>query len=446
MKKEELKLLREEGEGYLVEFKEKTANIDKEMVAFANGSGGKILLGISDNGNIKGIKITNKLKSQIQDIANNCEPAIKIMMEEFDDILVVHVRSGEDKPYSCSQGFYTRIGPNAQKMKRNQIIEYFQSEGKVRFDELINLSFDYKKDFDKDKFEKFLSIAGISKVLKTPAVLCNLGVAEKQEGKTIFNNTGILFFAKNLNACYLHTTVTCALYKGVSKANVLDRKDFNEDIVSNVDHAMLFLKQHIPVRYEFDGSPKRKEIAEVPFGALREAVINAVVHRDYFQKGANVMVEIFDDRIEISSPGGLVKGLLEKDFGKKSVLRNANIANLFQRMGYIEKMGTGIIRMRELMAKAHLQAIDFQFTLFVTAVFKREYKKIKTARKTSVKTSVKIVELLNKESHITIPEMAEKLRKSTRAIEMQINKLKKAGFIKRIGHDKGGHWKVNKIK
>ena len=193
MKKEELKLLREEGEGYLVEFKEKTANIDKEMVAFANGSGGKILLGISDNGNIKGIKITNKLKSQIQDIANNCEPAIKIMMEEFDDILVVHVRSGEDKPYSCSQGFYTRIGPNAQKMKRNQIIEYFQSEGKVRFDELINLSFDYKKDFDKDKFEKFLSIAGISKVLKTPAVLCNLGVAEKQEGKLIFNNSGIPF-------------------------------------------------------------------------------------------------------------------------------------------------------------------------------------------------------------------------------------------------------------
>ena len=104
---------------------------------------------------------------------------------------------------------------------------------------------------------------------------------------------------------------------------------------------MLFLKQHIAVRYEFDGSPKRIEIPEIPFEALREAVINAVCHRDYFEKGANAMVEIFDDRVEISSPGGLVKGLDKKNFGKKSILRNANIASLFHRMGYIEKMGTG---------------------------------------------------------------------------------------------------------
>ncbi len=134
---------------------------------------------------------------------------------------------------------------------------------------------------------------------------------------------------------------------------------------------MIFLKTHIPVRYEFDGSPRRKEIPEIPYEALREAVINAVVHRDYFEKGANVMIEIFDNRIEISSPGGLVKGLPIREFGKKSVLRNANIANLFHRMGYIEKMGTGISRMQDLVKKAGLEPIEFQFTTFVTAVFKR---------------------------------------------------------------------------
>ena len=96
-----------------------------------------------------GLKITNKLKSQIQDFANNCEPAIKIILKEVQDILIVHVRSGEDKPYCCSSGFYTRIGPNAQKMTRNQIIEFFQSEGKIRFDELTNIDFNYNKDFDK---------------------------------------------------------------------------------------------------------------------------------------------------------------------------------------------------------------------------------------------------------------------------------------------------------
>ena len=103
-------------------------------------------------------------------------------------------------------------------MNRNQIIEFFQSEGRIHFEELTNLEFDFKKDFDPEKLNRF----------------------------------------------YPHAGITCALYKGIEKVHVMDRKDFNRDIVSNVDNAMLFLKQHIPVRYEFDGSPKRLEVPQVP--------------------------------------------------------------------------------------------------------------------------------------------------------------------------------------
>lgn len=99
---------------------------------------------------------------------------------------------------------------------------------------------------------------------------------------------------------------------------------------NNIDGGIIFLKQYIPVKYEMTGGPRRREVPEVPYDALREAVINAVAHRDYFEKGANVMVEMFDDRIEITSYGGLVKSLKPEDFGKKSVLRNPNIANLLQ--------------------------------------------------------------------------------------------------------------------
>ena len=77
---------------------------------------------------------------------------------------------------------------------------------------------------------------------------------------------------------YFHTAVTCALYKGIEKVDILDRRDFNEDIVSNIDRAMNFLKQYIPVRYEMTGTPRRKEIPEIPYDATREAVINAVAH------------------------------------------------------------------------------------------------------------------------------------------------------------------------
>ena len=167
------------------------------------------------------------------------------------------------------------------------------------------------------------------------------------------------------------------IYQGKEKAVVLDRKDYNSDLVSNVDLAMNFIKQYLPVRYKFTGELTRKEIPQIPYEALREAVINAVTHRDYFEKGANVMVEMFDDRIEITNPGGLVKGLRPKDFGKKSVLRNPNIANLLHRIKYIEKMGTGISKIRTLIKSAGLRPVKFEFGTFFTTTFTRAIKKEK---------------------------------------------------------------------
>ena len=87
MNKDELQLILEEGEGYRIEFKESMTSIDKELVAFANSSGGRIFLGITDDKEIKSLNLTNKFKSQIQDIANNCQPPIKIILEEFENIL-----------------------------------------------------------------------------------------------------------------------------------------------------------------------------------------------------------------------------------------------------------------------------------------------------------------------------------------------------------------------
>jgi ATP-dependent DNA helicase RecG len=203
-------------------------------------------------------------------------------------------------------------------------------------------------------------------------ILLNLGAAERQEdGKVVVNNTGILFFSKNLDYIYPHATVTCALFQGTDKFTVLDRRDFNEDLISNIDGAMNILKRYIAVRYEMTGQTRRKEIPEVPYDALREAIINAVAHRDYFERRANIMVEVYDDRIEISNPGGLPKGLIPSEFGKKSVLRNPKIAGMLHRADYIEKMGTGIRKMQRLMSEAGLQLLEFSFTSFFTVTFRK---------------------------------------------------------------------------
>ncbi len=455
MNKRNIKFILQEGEGYRVEFKESLSGLDREMVAFANASGGKIFIGVADNKNIKGICITNALKSQIQDIANNCQPQVRLAFDEFANVLIVDVFEGVDKPYKCSAGFFKRVGPNAQKLDRNEIVAFVKSEGKVQFDEMVPRKFDLRLHFAKDKLDRFLKLAGISSSLDKPSLLINLGVAEKQGKRLVFNNAGALFFAKRLSDIYLHTEVTCALYKGTDKVNVLDRKDFNKDILDNIDQTMIFLKQHIPVRYEMTGGPRRREVTEIPMDALREAVINAVVHRDYFERGARVMAEIFDDRIEISSPGGLPRGLKKEDFGKKSVLRNPILADLLNRVEYIEKMGTGIRKIRDLMKQAGLSPVKFEFTGFVTVIFKRSgqikvtekvtEKSGETAeklRKSCGETAEKVFQVINANLFVKTHEIADQIKLSQRTVDSAIRKLKKIGFLRRIGPDKGGHWEV----
>jgi ATP-dependent DNA helicase RecG len=242
MTKQELNLIIQEGEGYRTEFKENISNFDKEITAFANASGGRIFLGITDSGEVKGIAVTNKLKSQVQDIAQNCDPPVQIIQKVFENILIIEVREGTDKPYKCTGGFYNRIGPNSQKLKRNEILEFVKSEGKIRFDELVNKDFS-DKDFDEEKLDRFLQMAGISKIIETPLILKNLFAAEIQEGKLYYYNTAVLFFSKDLNNHFFHTVVTCAIYKGKDKVTVLDRKDFNKDVIYNIDEIMLYLSR-----------------------------------------------------------------------------------------------------------------------------------------------------------------------------------------------------------
>ncbi len=444
----ELAIILQEREGYRIEFKERLANLDKEMVAFANASGGRIFLGITDEGKIVGTVIDNKIKSQIQDIANNCDPPIKIKLEEYKNILVIDVREGIDKPHRCASGFYTRTGPNSQKLTRDQIVNFIQAEGKVRYDELIKRNFT-QKDFDSAKLKRFLELSRISSVLDKPLLYKNLGIGELQEGKVLLNNLAVLFFAKNLNEIYYHTVVTCALYKGREKATVLDRKDYNVDLISNVDLAMNFLKQYLPLRYEFTGELARKEIPELPYEALREALINAVVPRDYFEKGANVMMEIFDDRIEITNPGGLVKGLTPENFGTVSMLRNPGIANLFQRIDYIEKMGTGIERIKLALKAAKVPPVRYEFNpVYIKAVFLRPRKtEEKSTQETNPETAQennqeKILKIIKNNPSITRKDLADKIGLSPDGVKYHLQLLKKQGIIKHTGATKKGKWEV----
>jgi ATP-dependent DNA helicase RecG len=465
-----IKELIEAGEGYHLEFKE---SLDKsfleEVCAFANSGGGKILIGVRDDGTIKGCATDNRSRSVIQDALRGLQPNLDINLIVREPVIIVDVPEGKDKPYACSKGFYIRNGANSQKLTRNEIIAFFQKEGLIRFDELRNEHADFEKDFDEKAFHEFLKSAGISRSISKLSLLKNLNCLTA-EGR--LTNAGVLFFAKDIDFLINHAVVVCVLFKGTQKIHILDKKDFKGNIVDNINNAILFVQRHTNLEYVIK-KLKRDEIPDIPEVALRESIINAVCHRDYFDKRANVLVEVFDDRVVVSNPGGLPSGLDPADFGKKSIARNPLIASLLQRIHFIEKVGTGISRIRDAVRENGKSTVEFSFNEFFTVTYHRSRKEPddgltdsektaqkneglseglsdtgkpseKPSEKTSEKTSEKILRLIQANPEITIQELSAILNKTTRAIEMQLNKLKEKGKIIRNGPDKGGHWEVVK--
>ncbi len=457
MKQSDFEVILQEGESYKVEFKE---TVDKSLVeeacAFANASGGRIFIGVSDDRKITGTDVSNSSRSRIQDTLRKIQPNLNIKLDVFKEVIIITIPEGNDKPYGCSKGFFLRVGPNSQKLGRNEIISFIQSEGRVRFDELVKLQVNFEENLNSGAFERYLKMAEISNVLPKKNILHNLDCIVSKNNEYFFTNAGVLFFSNEPVKYIPQSTVVCALYKGKKKVTVLDRKDLSGDLVTAIDEAVIFLKKHLNLRYEIKGI-QRKEILEIPEIAIREAVINAVCHRDYFEKGANVMVEIFDDRVEISNPGSLPHGLTIEDFGKRSLSRNPTIASLLHRINYIEKMGTGINRMRQSCKEAGIPEPKFHITSFFTIVFKRIQNKKYNVHNENFgekfgenfgeninQTQFKILECIFENPKVSAKKIAEQLNLSTRAIEHNIKSLKEKRVIGRRGSAKGGHWIILK--
>jgi len=189
----------------------------------------------------------------------------------------------------------------------------------------------------------------------------------------------------------------------------------------------------------------REERLELPEEALREALLNSISHRNYFVSGTNIIVEIFSDRVEITNPGGLVKGITIEDLGRKSLSRNNLLFGLLQRMGLVEKVGSGILRINSAMNKYGIKNPRFEIDdNWFTIILDR--KRIETlgrgSEKSSEKSSEKIIDLMIENQSVSAKEMANIIGISPRAVEKHISNLKNKGIVKRIGSSKKGYWEV----
>ena len=202
--------------------------------------------------------------------------------------------------------------------------------------------------------------------------------------------------------------------------------------------------------YKIEGAGPREEIWEIPLTVFKEAIINALSHRDYYEQGATITIEMFDDRVEISNPGGLLP-IVAKDFGHKSMTRNPLIFGLFTRMHLVERVASGIPRMKEAMKEANLPEPEFHTDGMFTVVFKRKNNSDTdgtvndTVNGTVNANEQSVLNLIRKEEGLNATEISKRILKSVRTTKRYLKSLNNKKLIEFKGAPKTGGYYIKKL-
>ena len=359
------------GEGYELEFKlvpnENRIKYLKTAVAFANGKGGSILFGVANDRTVRGIDkstVFAEMDGIVDSITNACSPRIPIDIgtEEIDGktVIVLDVLAGSRCPYFIKSegerdGVYVRIGATTQRADdatRHELAleaegRSFDSEpcpmAKIddrRIASLCSYMYRIARRNSRNEPER----RAVKRL--TANQLQAWGIISKARKHWVASNTYALLTGDDA----FSTRVKCGVFKGDTKAVFVDRREFTGPIYEQIDEAHRYILAKINMGCVFEGI-QRHDLYELPPDALRELVVNAFVHRNYFEHNVPIFVAVYDTRVEITSPGGLPRGLtVEKALSGRSKIRNHALAEAFHYMKIIEEWGSGLKRVAEGLA------------------------------------------------------------------------------------------------
>ena len=326
-------------ENQTTEFKrEYIDDIKKTVIAFANTAGGRIYIGIADNGEAVGVsdadEVVLKASNAVRDsIRPDVTMFVSYQIDKIDDkdVVVLNIQKGTASPYYLESkgirpsGVYVRQGASSVPATETAILKMIKDTDGAKYEEIRctnqNLTFEYaQKEFEHANVE--------------------FGDNQKKSLKLI-NEDGMFTNLAQLLSEQCSHSIKAAVFDGKEKMNFKDRAEFTGSILKQINDAYEYINRYNRTRSEFKDI-HRIDIRDYPMEAIREALLNAVVHRDYAFSGS-ILISIFDDRIEFVSIGGLVKGISYEDMLLGvSIQRNENLANVFYRLNLIEAFGTGI--------------------------------------------------------------------------------------------------------
>lgn len=436
---------------------------EKEVDAFLNTLGGQILIGIEDNGAVCGVENADQVALSIADrIRNNILPSamglftVEIRQEKMRSYLVVTVAGGLERPYYLKKygmtpnGCYTRIGTQASPMTQNMIDGFFSRRILNTLHNVVSpnqeLTFTQLKIYYQ---EKGYDVAG-SYFLK------NLD---------LFTEDGKYNYAAYLMADHNGTSIKVARFCGTEKLDIVERNEFGRCcLIKSALNVLERLNVANTTVVRVGGKAQRKEIRLIDPAALREAVLNAIIHNDYIN-GAYPVFEIYDDRIEIISSGGLPVGLSEKEFfAGRSLPRNKELMRIFSDMDLCEQLGSGMKKILRIYPQSvfsvseHFIDVRFDYAEEAMEILREQNQAdnqkpnvsddrindrinvIINGKITEIERN--IMELISEQPNATTDMFCQKTGKTARTVSRALKSLQEKGYLKRIGSRKSGVWEI----
>ena len=405
------------------------ADLKKEIVAFANTDGGEIYIGVTKTGLIVGVDNSETEMERISNmIRDGIKPdltaytAINTVMDQGKTLIKITVSRGEKQPYHLSDkglkpsGVYVRHGVSSAPASDEAIRQMIRDSDGTTFDKARSVNQELTFAFADSYF------SGL-KVKFEDSNKRSLG---------LINADGYFTNAALLLSDQCEHSIKCAVYEGKGKMEFKSRKEFYGSILKQMEEAYTFIGLNNNLHSSFDGL-RRIDIPDYPEFALREALLNTVVHRDYNYSGST-LINIFTDRIEFVSIGGLVKGITLTDIMRGvSQSRNMVIAAIFYRLKLIESYGTGIQRLLESYETSHVKPVFETAAASFVVILPNMNIAAGNWIDESLTDDERILKLINLKGEITRKDIEALLNCSSFPANNAIKNLLSKGKITRIG-------------
>jgi ATP-dependent DNA helicase RecG len=444
------------GESEKLELKPSLSQINEIVEAvsgMANAKGGHIIIGVAKSGRIIGLEAGKDTIERLSNkIVNNTDPNIypEICTERAEgrNVITIGVDEFPDKPVLAFGRPFKRVGKSTVKISKDEYERMLTEKRKTYFDSLIceganleDIEWGFVTEFFIPKYE---ALAETKLRGDAEELLEALGCVKESKP----TNAGILLFGKNPQKFFTNAFIALARYKGKDVGTErLDYKEFNGNLFQQIDNCDKYVKEHTAMMSRLHPMKvEREDIPEYPLFAIRELIVNAVVHRDYSEQRTKIITKMLDNHMEFYNPGGLPKEITPSNITRKQFSRNPAIAKVLAKVRYIEELGEGwdkiIKEHREHPLKPEMPKIDADKYSMTVTVFSTKEKFEEEKKAELNERQKKAIEFLRENGKISRKQYVALCGCSERTALDDLIDLVKKGLTERKGAGKGTYYEI----